>query len=1314
MKKIIKKLQRKTFNLIKNIMVILLIMMIILSNIASISFAFDYTQFGGQKGDPGRMPAEWVQKVEEFAKGLDGYSQPERNTPGHADCSSFVCRMTQLLLGKPEKEWPMTTGTIASDERFEKIEPSQVENWDVLSTDVGGKAHMVFYAGGGYLMGSGGVSAENPNGFGYHTGYPADFFDEAYRIKGEFGGNYSSDSNSSYNSKTVLEELPSNTVVNKGKFYYIGIPKGKAQAGKKVLEQIVTLLSKIAEFLINTILLLLRLPFIGYITLFETSLTNMLEATLGINEYSNHENDSGYYIDSKRSLNVENIVFDRVEAFKIDFFVSPQEAINRIQGKTGTGADIENINKVSDQEGNSAIARKYESQNKLTEELYNKTPLGRLRASFALTYYTVFMVAIGVTFIAGLVAAIMSIVTVLGAKKARYKELTVVWLKGIVLTLLTTTIIIAVIKFNGFIVNTIYDVLSKSAPQTVSIYQNVRERAYAFNPMVGFLGLAMYSMMVWYTLRFTVTYLRRLVYILFLSLLGTIIPIYGTFQTIIKGKSDVYTKWYKEFFINVLVQSLHALTFTVFATVMLKISDSMNNPFLGIIFILIIYKYMLEFTKIIISMFGLERGSKGYLSKLVENGSPVAIMNELVNSKLGKKVLNNELLSDSGKQGLINAKNNAIMYGYNAAQRLKDTHALYKQSVEGDKKFSIGAYSPNTETEIPLTNKEEDPILNSGNPKLDDNLVLNFDQKLRKMMEQESENLPLEEKVGLKDRLKESFTKEKLLGPKWSNLEEYGGVVIDENGRKRMLKGDMYYDSATNTLKRGKSSIDKLNENFDKKASKETKKAIAEAKKQKEAIFGLMKSSLGLSIKGIVGIALWPSVITEGIGPSLGIYNNLFRSKVSDFKKNANVLREYSDKAGVKVPFDDVRNAGRDLKAGFFNKMSNSNLLTEKARRKMKRRRDALNKLNGSKYRFNGITFNSLNTAINQANSELLEKMAQAGKISELGKVKIKGVDYKNKRRVYKSLSHSELNKKRKQNEELKELANFSLDMQQEYVRDAIKTELGRTYYELERGDNNFIDNTQMIGVKDLKNRSRYLAHEKGVLQAKELRALYGNYANINKDDLDANVIALNSKESFNNGVANNVIKKLNKYTINDILDMDNRKFERVLDSIIKENNLVELTNEEKSEIKTEMLSELYELNRKETNFRTWEKAEKTTYVALNKKGKEARRINELRDMEVKDLTIEQMKDLQADRIQALFEADRAIENIKKINDFNASAFTKGNQKIVEKYVTKGKIGKLENVTGDIKKMMEENAKVNKRNQSFKDQLNQGRKKTRD
>ena len=71
-------------------------------------------------------------------------------------------------------------------------------------------------------------------------------------------------------------------------------------------------------------------------------------------------------------------------------------------------------------------------------------------------------------------------------------------------------------------------------------------------------------------------------------------------------------------------------------------------------------------------------------------------------------------------------------------------------------------------------------------------------------------------------------------------------------------------------------------------------------------------------------------------------------------------------------------------------------------------------------------------------------------------------------------------------------------------------------------------------------------------------------------------------------------------------------------------------------------------------------------------------------------------------------------ENMKKINDFNASAFTKENQKMVEKYVTKGKIGKLENVTGDIKKMMEENTKVNKRNQSFKDQLNQGRKKTRD
>jgi len=52
MKKIIKKLQIKTFNLIKNIIIVLLIMMIILSNIASISFAFDYTDFRLEGYDP--------------------------------------------------------------------------------------------------------------------------------------------------------------------------------------------------------------------------------------------------------------------------------------------------------------------------------------------------------------------------------------------------------------------------------------------------------------------------------------------------------------------------------------------------------------------------------------------------------------------------------------------------------------------------------------------------------------------------------------------------------------------------------------------------------------------------------------------------------------------------------------------------------------------------------------------------------------------------------------------------------------------------------------------------------------------------------------------------------------------------------------------------------------------------------------------------------------------------------------------------------------------------------------------------------------
>lgn len=167
-----KGIQKKLLKLSKNLIISMVLLSLIISNMSFTFAIFSTSTINvGKKGDTSRMPAEWVKHVEDFANSIIDYSQPERNHPQKADCSSFVCRMTQAYLGKEELPWPATTFSMPTDERFEEIDLKDIQPWDILwSTAAGtGYDHTEFYAGGGRTMGS--VSSE-----GSETGKPFRIF----------------------------------------------------------------------------------------------------------------------------------------------------------------------------------------------------------------------------------------------------------------------------------------------------------------------------------------------------------------------------------------------------------------------------------------------------------------------------------------------------------------------------------------------------------------------------------------------------------------------------------------------------------------------------------------------------------------------------------------------------------------------------------------------------------------------------------------------------------------------------------------------------------------------------------------------------------------------------------------------------------------------------------------------------------------------------------------------------------------------------------------------------------------------------------
>ena len=271
------------------------------------------------------------------------------------------------------------------------------------------------------------VKQENLSGYskeGRHLNW-----EKVFRIKGSPGFSGSD--------AQALEDLEDTNPANSSQFYYEGIPKGKVVQKSNIVERIVLTFGKIALNLINSILLLMRLPFIGYFTVIEQQLTNIIETLIGTNDIIIGRNDIGTAMDSRRMLNIENILLDRVEPFKVDFFVTPSEAVNRLNGRTATGEDINEINERVQRAGESAISRTYNysssdaildpgnnsTSNEITEEAYNKTAIGKLRAAYAVVYYLVFVTAFSFMFIAFLVAAIVGQLSSVGIRKSKNKRI---------------------------------------------------------------------------------------------------------------------------------------------------------------------------------------------------------------------------------------------------------------------------------------------------------------------------------------------------------------------------------------------------------------------------------------------------------------------------------------------------------------------------------------------------------------------------------------------------------------------------------------------------------------------------------------------------------------------------------------------------------------------------------------------------------------------------------------------------------------------------------------------------------------------------
>lgn len=390
-------------------------------------------------------------------------------------------------------------------------------------------------------------------------------------------------------------------------FYYSGTTKGSYTVDKGFWARLVEALSAILDYLLGIFTMAFRIVFVGLGELLERALTWMIEGASGI-EINIDSIDPTGMNDSNDYITVESIVFNHVPFFNINVFNYEVD-----EDHDSLGRDL-----THDKNGNEIPVEKRKKSDISENSLINV-----LKQTIAGWYYSFRFLALMVMLVLLIYLGIKLAVASVATEKALYKRVLTDWVVGLILVFFMHYIILAMITFNEILVDEIskikigygsmevYEYGLKERAQNgvtdsdmeISIYDEVRTRAYDARLSVGTTGMVMYLYLIYYAWKFSFLYLKRYLVIAVLIIMSPIIAVMYAYNKIKTGKASVFSNWFKELFFMIMLQSIHALMYVVFLEQALAISLSSIG---GIIFAFVMLNFMTKAEEIFRKIFNVQ------------------------------------------------------------------------------------------------------------------------------------------------------------------------------------------------------------------------------------------------------------------------------------------------------------------------------------------------------------------------------------------------------------------------------------------------------------------------------------------------------------------------------------------------------------------------------------------------------------------------------------------------------------------------------------------------------------------------------------
>ena len=216
-----------------------------------------------------------------------------------------------------------------------------------------------------------------------------------------------------------------------------------------------------------------------------------------------------------------------------------------------------------------------------------------------------------------------------------------------------------------------------------------------------------YCMLVIYTVIFLFTYVKRVIYMAFLTIIAPLVAMTYPLDKIKDGSAQAFNYWFKEYIYNLLLQIIHLLLYTIL------IGSAMQFAAQNIIYVVVALGFMVPAEKLIRSMFGFKGETPGFFSGAAGAGIMMGLTQRLLGRKppepmeaIKKEKPNffreKESIPNDGYMQFDNSEVETVASGDNTipeTDSFEDTTDQQENSVNGNESGNVTVNGSETQTE---------------------------------------------------------------------------------------------------------------------------------------------------------------------------------------------------------------------------------------------------------------------------------------------------------------------------------------------------------------------------------------------------------------------------------------------------------------------------------------------------------------------------------------------------------------------------------------------------------------------------------------